>query len=379
MRMRRQGPDPEIFEQWCEGKEPPLRDADFDFRGFSNERRDLTSERIAEKFTNDVMEAAQRQTTPFRVVISAPDVPLPGLALDFSNTFKPSDLKADTVSHISQLALSSKTTVRIVGGVIHTLILQSDRPEIELEGCCIARLVAARNARARIVLRNTWIGRLSLEPSSVRAMELNGGSVRDIECPLPDDDNPFTGSASIAVDVDFPTSRRWRLLQGAQGYTNIRAHLGKLENVPAANLMRSLELRTEREQDSGFIKIVSWTYGAFANYGLSPGRPLTCAAFLYFAMFAVILCFDKGALGIPENLYSGWQVTLMGDDFWAVFRRSVFLPLQSMVNPLGLFGVRKFVVAATGWAHVLLTVQGLLTDALLFMVILGIRKRFKLP
>ena len=57
--------------------------------------------------------------------------------------------------------------------------------------------------------------------------------------------------------------------------------------------------------------------------------------------------------------------------------RSMILPLQSIINPLGLIGGLKLVVANSGIGQFILTVQGLVTDALLVLAVLAIRKRFR--
>ena len=47
------------------------------------------------------------------------------------------------------------------------------------------------------------------------------------------------------------TKNRSNLLEGAQAYRSLQAHLENLHNTPIANLMRSLELTTERQDESG--------------------------------------------------------------------------------------------------------------------------------
>ncbi len=150
----------------------------------------------------------------------------------------------------------------------------------------------------------------------------------------------------------------------------------QLDNIPAANLMRRLQLRSEREDDQGVSWFVSWIYGTFANYGTAPGRPLLYAVFLYAITFAVIYAFDGGAPGQPDYLYSGFDRLLI-DPLHGDVYRSLMLPLQSITNPFGLLSVRKLVVPMSGFGAILLGVQGLATALLLFLCALSIRRRFK--
>jgi hypothetical protein len=60
------------------------------------------------------------------------------------------------------------------------------------------------------------------------------------------------------------------------------------------------------------------------------------------------------------------------------FYRSLLLPVHSIVNPFGIFfDGRKLIVPTTISSTVLLTIQGLLSDMLLVMTALSIRRRFK--
>ena len=142
--------------------------------------------------------------------------------------------------------------------------------------------------------------------------------------------------------------------------------------------MRSLELRTERHDDRGLNRVVNWVYGACANYGYSPGRPLLIAALLYILAAFFFLWYDGGSLGMNTTDYHGWSAVFADPGKPGIVARSVLLPLQTILNPFGLFGVRKLVVAATLWGQIVLILQGILTYLLFLMTILGIRKRFKL-
>lgn len=373
-------PRPEIFERWCEAEEPDAPRQTFDLDEYRKARRQENLEVLVEQFADEVRRAALPRDKKMVVHTSIPVRPSQSLTLDFSGTFAPRDLTPDMMSHLSHLSIDKMGSVQIVGGLIRQLYIRPGPGSVELDGCCIAQLEVQLDTRVDLILRRCWIGRLSLSSGAVRNMVVEGGSIRSIGCPPPDSSNPFSGSVSFHLDVFFPTSpKQSKLLQGAQGYRNLRAHLETLQNAPAANFMRSLELTTERHDDRGFTKVVSWAYGAFAAYGLWPGRPLRWALVLYLITASVILLFDGGTSGLQPDQYFGWQKGLTEVGPWGSLRRAVILPIQSVVNPFGLFGLPRLVVASTGWGQVLLTVQGLLTDGLLLMAIFGIRKRFKLP
>ena len=134
------------------------------------------------------------------------------------------------------------------------------------ENCCVSTLNVGE-AFCDLTLTNCWIGDLWIHNNSFKALRISNGSIRNIECPLPNSqDNPFGGLVAITDDVNFPVSPRSRLLKGAQGYRNVRAHLEKIENGQASNLMRALELARERYDDRGLIKYVNWAYGYFAKH-----------------------------------------------------------------------------------------------------------------
>ncbi len=141
--------------------------------------------------------------------------------------------------------------------------------------------------------------------------------------------------------------------------------------------MRSLELAAERENDTGIKWLVNVMYGVGSDYGLRPEWALHWALGLYLISACFIYFFDGSAQGLNLNQYHGWQKALTGHGYESQIRRAAILPLQSIVNPFGIFGVNRLVVAATGWGQIVLSIQGLLTDALLIMAALGIRKRFK--
>ena len=61
-----------------------------------------------------------------------------------------------------------------------------------------------------------------------------------------------------------------------------------------------------------------------------------------------------------------------------VFQSAVVLALQSIVNPFGIFGARAMVVAETGWLNIWLGFSGLVSAVLIALLILALRRRFKM-
>ena len=373
----RSKPNPEIFEQWCEasdlGEPPPLNLAT-DVEAQRKEHPRLTQDEIYQKFFQKVMAVAGDLKKPTSVTISGAKQPYPTIKWNFSKLATLSRFTPATGSHISHLHIDTAESVHILGGLIRSVRLQRGI-KVDLDGCWIGKLRVI-GAPTELRIRECWIGTLELGMGTVLILNVKGGSIRSISCPPPDSEkNPLMGSVTFS-SVDFPNSRSARLLKGAQGYRNLRAHLEKLENVQAANIIHAAQLAIERHDDTKFNWAVSWLYRLSSNYGTNSWLPLTWAVFLYFLALAVIHFFDGGATREGFS-YTGWETSLTGEDRSSKLVRSAILPLQSIINPLGLFGGLKLVVANSGFGQAILAVQGLVTDAMLVMAILAIRKRFR--
>jgi len=369
------------FERWCAKSELRKATESITLAKYLEKNADLTAEQGIKKFKKYLYKIAQHKDQLISVNTYPPDAELDSFDIDFTGIECSRPPTPNTLTHFSSFVTEQTREAHISGAIINKLYIQAQTKYLALTGCYIGSLEFANGTRSLdLFLQDCWIGTLVLNiETDIKSLFIEGGTIRSIQCPPPDGPNPFSGSVSIS-GVKFPTSRRSVLLEGAQAYRSMRTHFEKLQNAPTANLMRALELATERKwgEDRGFRWLVSWAYGTFAKYGTSPGRPLLWAAGLCFVAGAGIFLWDGGTTGLKPDEYTGWRQALVEPGVWGDLRRSLILPLQSTVNPFGMFGARKLVVAATGWGHFALSIQGFLTDVLLAMSIFGIRKRFKL-
>lgn len=300
------------------------------------------------------------------------------LNVDLSNDERSRVLSRHSKSHFRELTLRRTKGANISGALIRDLIIGDEAGPIELERCYVGLMRIRDGVRADIELRHCWIGNLVLGEEALARLSVTGGSIRAIESPPPHRGNPFVGSVTIS-DVVMPTTPKSLLLKGPQTYSNLRSHLEKLGNVPAANLMRARELATERHYERGLTRLVNWIYEFFGDHGLRAGRPLAWAFLAYGVAFALVVGLDGGKWSPDATLYFGWRTVLTEQALYGDIARSAFLCLQSIINPFGIFGPRSLVVPGTVTGQAILAVQGLFTDLMLFLTILGIRRRFKLP
>lgn len=293
--------------------------------------------------------------------------------LDLSPVGNSLEIAVDTQPHLTGITVSRGVReVHLREGIIGTVqVNQGELTRLELVNCRVAKLRVADKSNVDLRLQDCWIGRLFLGKSSIRHLFIERSIVRSLECPSPDEENPFTGSVWFPKDA---FSTRGKLFKGSQPYSSLRAHLERLQNVPLANLMRTLELRAERNKDRGLNRVWNCLYDVCANYGYSPGRPLAVAVAFYVMTVVALALWDGGVLVRPTDRYAGWQHTLTEGPV----QRSLYLPLQSFLSPLGVFP-RNLIVAATVPGKILLLIQGIATYLLIGMTALGIRKRFKLP
>ncbi|OQW37787.1 MAG: hypothetical protein A4E19_12240 [Nitrospira sp. SG-bin1] len=377
---------PPGFDAWCESAVgPPLN-------GFS--KHEKFSDFVKTRYQNDWGEVA----STFISSVTEPHTHWESVIIDPQGDYIKSDLKLDFPEEDRSKVLGNENTHALrleVHGVFRSLECanlrvqscalrpETHEPRIRLVNCLIGNLHLRGEDRAyknksNLELHDCWIGTLILPSKSVGRLSVTGGGIAQIKCPSSDSENPFTGAVSFK-EVFLPSSPgQTRLFQGPHAYRSLYAHLKKLDNALMANQMRSLQLRAERvDEHDRFSRFTNWIYGTFANYGMSPGRPiwwLCCAYFL-----AVIGCyyFDPGMLVQSGDFYVGAYSTLL-DENGGRCTRSILLPLHSITNPFGVFfDTRKLIVPITGWGSLLLTLQGLFSDILLVMTVLSIRRRFK--
>lgn len=380
--------DEREFENWCRSQEGKPLEKPLQFSEYESNRAG-TNDELEAGFLSEIKSAFTEHKESLHISFGSNKKGFSKFRYDFSDLESPHHLLSQSSVHVQLLDINTPVLAELSDGAIGSLRISNPSKIIFVRNCFVAHLSVYRSTETDLTLQNCWVGQLELGTGSISSLVIDGGSIRSVKCPPTDGENPFTGSVLISRDVSLPVSKKWPLFPGPQPYRNLRVHLEKLQNVPAANLFRSRELRSERASEYGVNWIINWLYGTFSDYGARPEYALSWALAVYLVTAFVILIGDGGALGLPLESYIGWRSSLTieeplfvefpryPDVSKAEFRRSFILPLQSFVNPLGLFGSRNLVVAATGWGKILLAVQGLFCDALVLMAILGIRRRFR--
>ena len=259
-------------------------------------------------------------------------------------------------------------------------ITSPDSVAIQLNRCNIARFSLDKSQRiggpVKIVCKNTNIGFLKMQENAVRSLKMDGGCILDIACPPPGAKSPITGDVAFS-NVFFPRNTEDYLLSGAQAYRSFRHHLMTLQNIQAANLIRSAELAVERESDRGMNQYLGLLYEWFSDYGSSTWRPLAWLTGAFLLSLSAIYCSNGATQGLPDSaMYAGWRSVLIEHDgnVW----QALYLAFQPIINPLGIFSSKALLVPRHGWLAFLLMVQGLLSPVWIALFIFAVRRRFRL-
>ena len=363
----------EAFEAWYDAVMQLQAGQHLNLAEFVKQHRKGDPDQVLKIFREKVLKNIQpNHPEPIAVTVNHSHAKNWTFRLDLSSKSGGLEITSSTLPHLSSLVVSNLGELNLESAIIRHVVITTHAQRVDLRKCRIGYMHIVSNRTADIRLHECWIGHLELAEDGVKNLRIEGGTIRSLICPPPDGVNPIAGSADFP-DVDFPTDLKPGFREGAQPYRNIRKHLEDLQNVPMANLMRTLELGTERHTDRGLNKFWNYVWGWCANYGYSPGRPLCFILGLYLAVASGLWFWDGGELIRPEDQYPGWQQGLTE----GTVQRSLYLPLQSFLSPLGIFP-RNLVVAATLLGKAALVVQGIATYLLIGMTAIGIRKRFKL-
>ena len=290
--------------------------------------------------------------------------------------FDPGKKVPERPSHFSEIDLSPKTGLKkiFIKGALIDIARITSPAKYTFENCCIKEFYLSHaNKEIDLKFKNCWIKKIWLAPKSVNDFIFESGGIYSVICPPPDGENPFTGTITLS-DVYFPTSRKkTSLFPGPQQYRNLRSHLEKLNNGNASSLMRAKELASNREEEKGISLWFSRLYWWVSNYGLSPGRPLIAIVIFYFMTVVGIYGLDGGAITKNPYKLKGWETSLKEKGI-----RSVILPVQSMLNPVGAFRQNQILIPNTAWGKIVLVAYGFISDGLLLFFILSLRKHFKI-
>lgn len=290
-----------------------------------------------------------------------------------NKTFNPYEIQTDRKCNFSTLE-SSKGDLSVEGAVIDILLINGEgNREIDLNNCCIRKIDILNGRLIKLNLYKCLIGQLHLQKQSINTLSVKEGGIISISCPPPGEDNPFFGSVTFQ-DVYFPTSKNpSNIFKGPQQYRNMRAHFEALQNSPAASLMRAKELASERETDKGLSKFFNYIYFFVSDYGLSPGRPLRLLLYLYILMAAFIFAFDGAGINTSQKSFEELLPSIKEKA-----KRSLLIPIQTMVNPAGIFLNNQITSAQTRKGKIIILFLSLTADGLIIFTIAGLRKRFKI-
>ncbi len=252
---------------------------------------------------------------------------------------------------------------------------------VRLFQCHIRRLVF--RARAKQDAQDTpqasidqcLIGELVFAPTSVRALEIRASKIGRVKCPLPGENNPFTGPVTFHKTA-FMKKRLF--VSDVQQYRNLRHHLSTLENQMAESFVHSKVLSLERRDDNFFNRLVSIFYQYSSNFGSSTWAPLLWL-FLITLFGTSLVYFTDGAI-ISEDpaLYVGWREALGETTGFGQLLRASILGTQPLKNPLSIFTGPGRLVAKDIWLAIWFVFQSILSPVLVFLFFLALRRRFRM-
>ncbi|TAM46948.1 MAG: hypothetical protein EPN55_03960 [Gammaproteobacteria bacterium] len=365
------------FAQWCKEK-PQVTGTDYRLDTYLNNKG--APEVQTESFFQDI--AAQLKVGAVgTVTISRPlkyknkkeyILDGPGAA-DLNNRIEKIDFTGDSYGKIN---LKSLTIVELVvrRGTDRGLLIQ-------LSNCRVGKITVTKQPGVEatsFIITSCNIGTFVMESEAIRDMEVTNGCILNFRCPAPDAKNPFMGSVSFK-DVFFPRDTKNHLLTGPQPYRNLRAHLRKLENTPAANLFHGAELAVERENDTWTNQAFSKIYEVLADFGGSVLRPLLWWLLLFALSILVVLNNGGVVKAINEqNVYVGWREVLVSDGIYTSLVSAFYVCIQAVVNPLGIFGYKALLIPVSPWVAMWLSFHSVISLVLIALLIVALRRRFKI-
>ena len=257
-----------------------------------------------------------------------------------------------------------------------------------VENSHIAKLEFSGTWGKIVRIRKSFIGRLRFKKKRESGLfeEIHVDPSSRLCCKeppggLPEEDLPWRVSsknelADEALSVDY----RY-LKEQSEGRADELSH----------RLIYAELLRIERARDGVFLQLLHYAFDAVSAYGTSPLRSIFVIVGLVLATTLGLVAYANMALPVEctstrvnrasqdgFGLYRGWHGVLCEADMSGEVARAVVASLQSITNPLGVFSYRSLYVVESSLVALWLAMQSVLGVILIFLAIVGIRRRFQL-
>ena len=262
---------------------------------------------------------------------------------------------------------------------IRRLYVQSV-PVLDIENCHIGEIAVQQTANYQI--KNSMIGNFIVvkEREKDKDKDERGHYVQDLSWEggylghfdlHQDKTRAFVGDVSLHRVTLPPTAEPYRM----QWLRDAREAFTARNNLIAAGIFHTSELKLYRRNGGLAYLLTSWGYQLGSNFGNSIGRPFGWLLFFLVAIGVVAYC-----SGTEPNLKASaaWFATLKSSRWWPEVLRAGVYSAQSVLNPLNLFVTEPLVSLSNGWGAAAGLLLGIFGIASLALLLLSFRRRFKL-
>ena len=279
------------------------------------------------------------------------------------------DFETNEMTVANPLAVISFKNCRI-----RSLVLFAECRNVSIEDCMIGLLHIERGPTGPASPREISIGVLNVTRSFIRGLRLRTteslqGNVRIVRTVF--DRHPQTDRSDgerAGLEEPYP-----------QDYRNARINLQARGNQQAAGVFHAIEQSLERRSyPVGISRFLSWGYEVMADFGNSIARPIAWFFGLTVTGMGVEYATNDA---VPEQVVAatnGWRGALASPGpAWRLMRSAV-LELRYVRDPLAFLSPRGLVASGSVWISSFLVWQSLLSLTALALLIIAVRRRFKL-
>ena len=228
----------------------------------------------------------------------------------------------------------------------------------------------------KLHIENSWIGVLAISEDDVQEATFYSCKIGCILIAKSHSDKTNLGSVQFKKTSIATRHSESAFYTSEAPIRDLYRLMEKSQNSAAAHFFRGLVLRAEHYNETGFMRFVSWFYGFFGNFGLSPGRAVAWIfGTLLFSVF--VMGYFEGAYVVDHASHSQDDMSPMwlrelGTNYYALI-----LTLQTMLNPFYVFTAKQLVAAKSACGQAFVTFVGFFSLSLYAVLILSIRRRFK--